>query len=144
MNWHRYASTHNPGPHICASKSIREPAVSYIYTHKIIYSFLFAGLHPTHICSVVKTPSERETLLPVGHPQDSVRATKRGHYFLYATLQMIFAPSSVTSNEPSGNTAVHTGLPYTSLLPALAIKPVKKSSGLPEGFPFLKGTKATL
>src|SRR5690606_26275330 len=64
-------------------------------------------------------------------------------HFDAVTRQIIPALSSVTSNEPSLNTAVHTGLPYTRLLPASAMKPVRKSSGGPEGFPSLYGTNTT-
>jgi hypothetical protein len=65
-------------------------------------------------------------------------------YLLKLTFQMVFPASSATNNEPSFNTNTPTGRPYTSFLLSSAIKPVRKSSGPPEGFPFSNGTKATL
>src|SRR4051812_5390532 len=74
---------------------------------------------------------------------NSIRQLQR-LYFFALTFQMVFPASSATSKEPSAITATPTGLPYTSFLLSFAMKPVRKSSGAPEGFPFLNGTKATL
>ena len=65
-------------------------------------------------------------------------------YFFALTFQIVLPASSATNKEPSAKTNTPTGLPYTSFLLSSAIKPVKKGSGSPEGFPFSNGTKATL
>src|SRR5205085_2705532 len=64
-------------------------------------------------------------------------------YFLL-TFQIVLPASSATNKEPSAITNIPTGFPYTSFLLSSAIKPVRKSSGLPVGLPFSKGTNATL
>ncbi len=64
-------------------------------------------------------------------------------YFI-ATRQILLLVSSATNTEPSGNTAIPTGRPYTFPLAWSAIKPVKKSSMAPVGLPLLNGAKTTL
>ena len=61
------------------------------------------------------------------------------NYLTALTFQIVLLASSVTSNEPSFSAASPTGLPYTLSFSRSAIKPVRKSSGLPAGFPFTKG-----
>ena len=50
------------------------------------------------------------------------------YFFEYVTRQILFAPSSVISIEPSFNTNKPTGRPHTSCLSSAIIQPVMKSS----------------
>jgi hypothetical protein len=61
-----------------------------------------------------------------------------------STRQTVLPASSATSKEPSGRSASPTGRPYASPLSASAMKPVKKSSGAPLGWPPSNGTNTTL
>ena len=71
-----------------------------------------------------------------------VPSRSKNHFPVYATRQMLFDPSSVTSSEPSGATVIPTGRPQT--LPSTVTKPVTKSSYSPLAWPvWCSGTRIT-
>src|SRR5882757_6649455 len=64
-------------------------------------------------------------------------------YLLALIRQRVLLVSSDTSIDPSASTAIPTDRPWTSLFERSLTKPVKKSSGFPEGCPSRKGTNIT-
>src|SRR6185503_686739 len=58
------------------------------------------------------------------------------------TLHTAFPTSSATSSAPRASTATPTGRPIAS--PPSRTKPVRTSTGAPDGLPFVNGTKITL
>src|SRR6185503_2104659 len=58
------------------------------------------------------------------------------------TRQIAFPTSSATSNPPRESNATPTGRPRA--LPSASRNPMRRSTGIPEGFPLVNGTKTTL
>jgi hypothetical protein len=86
-----------------------------------------------HIVDATQTALRQTRALP---------SRPESYFSVYATRQMVFDPSSVTSSDPSGATVIPTGRPQT--LPLGSTNPVTKSSYSPLAWPvWCNGTRIT-
>jgi|HubBroStandDraft_6_1064221.scaffolds.fasta_scaffold162031_1 hypothetical protein len=83
----------------------------------------------TESCGQLRKDETRTALLPTY----AVPSCVKNYFPVYAIRQMVFDPSSVTSNDPSGATVIPTGRPQT--FPLGSTNPVTKSSYSPLAWP---------